>query len=60
MNTELFELVQDIEHLLAVISIDLPKSLKKKSPARRCRVNSIELAKLLFKYRRLTCDLGLK
>lgn len=56
----LSEIISDIEHEMAVISLDLAKAHKMIAPARRVRVMSLHLEKLFKNYRKISCHMGLK
>lgn len=56
----LSEIIHDIEHEMAIISLDLPKAYRMIAPARRVRVMSLNLEKLFKRFRRISCEIGLK
>jgi len=58
---ELFEsCVADIQHELILFDKNLRKAKFVKAAARRCRLVTVNLAKLFKKFRKITCDMGLK
>jgi hypothetical protein len=52
--------IEDIQLETAALLTHLQKSDRMAAPARRARVSSIKLTKLLKAFRKLSCEAGLK
>ena len=52
--------IEDIQHDMAVLSLDLCKSYARVAACRRARVLSVKLAKDLKDFRRISCLAGMK
>lgn len=53
-------IIEDMEHDMAVLSMDLMKAPHKVAPCRRARVMTTRLGKTFRQFRRVSCLAGLK
>jgi len=52
--------IEDIEHEITVLLKELISAPKMKAPARRARKITLNLTKLFKKFRKISCEAGLK
>jgi len=63
MEKKLFvlqDVIEDIQHELALLDSNMIKMTSNKAAARRCRKITINLEKLFKRMRKVSCEAGLK
>ena len=53
-------IIDDIRHEMAILDKELYKATTMTAPSRRARIITLNLEKLFKRFRKITCELGLK